>query len=150
MTTSDSFGIPLRQTEQELQAAKEAAEAGSRALHNLSTEWSEAHRARAEKIESELLSDTATAGADHRLLVRLAAREAALSERMSELQVQLLERANIAVNTPTWVGTIGTALKEVTATQVTIGRRVESLLSTAATIRAQRELAPARGRLRVA
>lgn len=121
-----------------------------RALAEKSKEWSVAHDARVAEFERELSSDANDVGRDHQLLVHLAAHEAALAERLAHVQVQLLERVNLVIDNAALVLKVAKTLREMTVVSGAVGRRVESLLSTASVIRAQRALTAKRPNLRAA
>lgn len=127
---------------------------GRQALREKTDQWDAQHRKRADQLAVELLHDMPGAGADERLLARLVAREAALVERLADLEVQLAERAFLLVDNPAHVLKITKALREAAAVSGAMTRRVESLLATASALRMQRLMAPSssekRSRLRAA
>lgn len=134
----------LFQSPDEAQKAAETEERGRQALRDKSQEWAEQHKARARTIERELLSGNPDAGPSEVLLFRVTAAEAALAERLSYLQVQVLERVVLLIDSPTQAARLAVVAKDAIAVSGSVGRRIESLLSTAAVLRAQRLLSPSR------
>jgi hypothetical protein len=125
-------------------------EAVARAAAARDAAWHDRYKKRAAEVEQQLVADAGQIGADHRLLLRLAAGEAVLAEKLGDLQAQLIERAIALVDKPHHVVTLAKAAKELMGTHVAISQRVESLLGTASVLRAQREMTQPRARLRVA
>lgn len=111
-----------------------------RALREQSQQWATTHRSRVDELQRELLCDCAHIGPDHGLLLRTAAMEAGLAARLADVELQLIERAGVLVDSPEHVAAVARALKEVVAVSGAISARVESLLGAASVIRAQREL----------
>lgn len=134
----------LLQSPAEARKAAEAEKRGRQALRERSDSWDAAHEKRVGQLTAELLRDSPDAGADEKLLVRLAAAEAALFERLEVLQVQLAERAVLLIDAPSHVLLITKALKDAVAVSSAVGRRIESVLGTTSVLRAQRELTGAR------
>lgn len=151
MDESESqIDTPLLQSPAEARKAAETETRGRQTLHNRSDSWDAAHRQRVRQLTAELLRDSPNAGADEKLLARMAAAEAALFERLEVLQVQLAERAVLMVDQPSLALKLAKTLREMTTVSSSVGRRVESLLSTASVICAQRALTAKRPGLRAA
>ncbi len=139
---------PLLPSPTDARRAAEAEERARQALRERSDSWETAHQQRIVQLTAELLRDSPHAADDEKLLVRLAAAEVALFERLEVLELQLAERAVLMVDQPTHVLRLTAALKDAVAVSGALGRRVESLLGTASVLRAQRELAPGRSERR--
>ena len=121
-------------------SAAEAEQHARRALREHSAAWSQKHEARVAELGRELLGDEGEACPDQRLLVRLAAIEAALAEQMAELQVQILGRVSLLVDSPVTALKATKTLKEHVTVGSALAARVESLLTTASVLRAQNQL----------
>lgn len=111
-----------------------------RSLRERSAATRKNHADRAAQIEQNLSADSADAGPQHALLLHLAADQAALAQELGELQVQLVGRAHLLLDSPASALKVAKALKELTVVASAIGGRVESLLGTASLLRAQRAL----------
>jgi hypothetical protein len=80
----------------------------------------------------------------------MAAAEAALAERLIELQLQIVERALVLVNNPANSLKMARAAKELHAVHSSIGNRIQSFLTTASILGSHREPARARSHLHAA
>lgn len=141
-------GTPLIPSRADAKRAADAEARARRALQARSERWAVEHMKRAEVLAAELTRDMPGAGADERLLVRLASREVALAERLADLEVQLAERACLLLSNPTTMLKITKALRDTAAINGAITRRIESLLATASALRLQRRMAAASGEKR--
>ena len=132
---------PLLPSPADARRNAEAEEQGRQALRERSDRWETEHGERAQQLVADFLRDTPNAGADERVLLRLAAGETELAKQLEQLMAQLLGRASLLVDTPSHVVTLTKTLKEVAAVSGAIGRRIESLLTTARSLQLQRQLA---------
>lgn len=107
----------------------------------LSAMWKKAHDARVTEIESGLLKQRGDAGADEGLLLRLAAHDAALAERLGEAELQLTNRVVALIDNVSVGLSLSRVLKQVVAVRELTTRRMQGLLETAGVLRGQRKLA---------
>jgi hypothetical protein len=129
----DPIVPPRRQADARQQSQRKAMQA-------LSARWGEEHLKRIDELAKELSTGTPDAGADERLIHRLAATSTAVSEMLGRAQLQLAERLERFVDDPKALLIVAKSLREVTTTQSSTLRSVEELLAAAATVRAQRRL----------
>ena len=108
------------------------------AVAELSERWGERHAARVRELTDELALTDPEALADERLVQRLAANSAAVSEILGRAQLQLAERLERFVDAPKSFLALARSLKEVTTTQNSTMRTVQELLSALSTVRTQR------------
>ena len=130
--TDQSNPSPRKETPQ--QATK-------RAIDELSATWRKAHAERTAKLEADLLAERTNARADEVLLVRLAAHDGALSERLADAELQLSERLSALVDNAAVALSLARALQRTIACREACARRLRDLLQAAAVVRAQRGLA---------
>lgn len=116
-------------------------QATKRAVDELSATWREAHEARTAEIEAELLKDRADTSADERLLLRAAARDAALGEKLGQTEQQLADRALALIDNVAVGLQLARTLRQVVACHDVATRRLQALLETVGVLRGQRRLA---------
>lgn len=95
------------------------------ALHALSQRWGEQHAQRVTELSRELGTDSLDAGADERLIHRLAATSTAVSEMLGRAQLQLAERLERFVDDPKALLVVARSLREVTTTQAATMRSIQ-------------------------
>jgi hypothetical protein len=113
---------------------------GRKALQHLSQRWGQKHAERVAELARELAAGSPDAGADERLIHRLAATSTAVSEMLGRAQLQLAERLERFVDDPKALLVVAKSLREVTTTQASTLRSLQELLTAAATVRSQRRL----------
>lgn len=104
----------------------------------LNRHWRGAHRKRTRAIERQLMSALPNATAVDKVLVKLAAHDAAVAELVGDAQVLLASRVVALVDNPKSVATLTRALSESTSCRNAAARRVEALMQTVTTMRTQR------------
>jgi hypothetical protein len=87
-----------------------------------------------------LSSSSPDADADERLLHRLVADEMVVLAALDDARHQLAARLPLLVDDPRLLIAVGKSLREIIAMTNAIGRRVESVLATASTLRASRRM----------
>jgi hypothetical protein len=124
-----------------------------RALEEKAQQYVKAHRQRLDELTTEVIGEDPRASSGQKLLLSLAAHEAAIAERLQEIQVQLLFRVELLIESPASALKLTKVLKDVALLSSTVGARVESLLAASSVLAAQRDFAQvsaAERRLRVA
>jgi hypothetical protein len=111
-----------------------------KAIHDLSQRWGQKHAERVDELARELSAGSPGAGADEKVVQRLAASSTAVAEVLHRAQLQLAERLERFVDDPKALLVVAKSLREVTSTQSSTLRSVQELLSAAGTVRAQRRL----------
>jgi hypothetical protein len=96
------------------------------------------HEDEGRKAERELLAQSPDAGADERLLLRLVARSVPTRFQLEELEAQVVRRATILIDNPATVLTLAKVARELVAVTASIQRRMNTALTTASALRAQR------------
>ncbi len=86
-----------------------------------------------------ILEDLKHPGGNIRLLEKLASEEAALHQRLIELQLQLAERAIVTVDKTAVTKALAASMKSLAPSASAISQRVESLLLAAASLRAAQQ-----------
>lgn len=96
------------------------------------------HKEEGRRAERELLAQSPDAGADEKLLLRLVARSVPTRFQLEELEAQVIRRATILIDNPTTVLTLAKVARELVAVTASIQRRMNTALTTASALRAQR------------
>jgi hypothetical protein len=122
------------------QAATAKQKSQRQAIHELSQRWGQKHAARVDELARELSAGSPDAGADEKIVQRLAASSTAVAEVLHRAQLQLAERLERFVDDPKTFLMLAKSLQALTTTQSSTMRSVQELLSAAATVRAQRRL----------
>lgn len=108
------------------------------AIGRLNAHWRKEHRRATRKLEKSLIDSHHGATSAEKVLLKLGAHDAALAELLSDAQLLLAKRLQTFVDSPTQVLALARALGQTTATRGAAARRVEELLQSVATLRAQR------------
>jgi hypothetical protein len=117
------------------------AAAARRHTANLSVAWQVAHDERVREIEAQLLNERVQASAGERLLLRLAAHDAALTDKLAKTELQLAERMLALIDNVQVGASLARTLRQVVACRAVATRRLQELLETAGVLRGQRKLA---------
>jgi len=123
-------------------AGHQTCEATAEEVHvdALNRHWRAQHRKRTRAIVKQLAGAHPDASAVDRLLLGVAAHDLAVGELLADAQVLLASRVSAFVDTPKSLSLVARALAEATSCRKTATARVEQLLQTVATMRAQRAL----------
>jgi hypothetical protein len=111
-----------------------------KAIHELSQRWGQKHAERVDALARELGAGSPDAGADEKIVQRLAASSTAVAEVLHRAQLQLAERLERFFDDPKNFLMLAKSLQALTTTQSSTMRSVQELLSAAATVRAQRKI----------
>jgi hypothetical protein len=122
------------------ESASEPPAGGKLAMEKLEHAWRVHHADLVDKLHDELRKDSPGAKADEKLVLRLAAHDAAIGELLGDLQLQLARRIEAFIDQPKTAVVIARALHEVTGCRNAAARRAQELLLAAGTIRAQRRI----------
>lgn len=117
-------------------------------LARLSGRWQQEHRRRVRKVSRQLVKERPQAAAEERLVLDLAAHDAALAEVLADVQVELASRVRVLLDNVAVAVSLTKALREVTKVRVAAAKRVEESLIAVGTLRNQRQISPAIARLR--
>jgi hypothetical protein len=107
----------------------------------LSEQWRAKHAKRVAGLEAELLQDRPGATRDERLLVHVAAHDAALCDRLAEAELQISERLIALVDNAAVSLALAKGLQRTIACREASARRLRDLLQAAAVLRGQHKLA---------
>lgn len=116
-------------------------EATKHDLDGITAAWKKAHETRTATIEAGLLKQRSEAGPDERLLLQLAAHDAALCEKLGEAELQLANRVVALIDNAAVALALSRTLERVAAVRELTTRRMQGLLETAGVLRGQRKLA---------
>lgn len=118
------------------------------ALEQLSARWRQVHRLHAQKISRRLLKERPQVTADERVVLDLAAHDAALAQVLADVQVELANRVRVLLDNVVVAVSLAKALREVTKVRDAAAKRVEESFVAAGTLRNQRQIVPPSSRLR--
>ena len=110
-------------------------------INGLNKHWQAKHRERDRAVKKRLLADYTAPSAADRVLLGLASHDTAIAELIGDAQVLLASRVVAFVDSPKLALALARALGEATSCRNAATQRVEALLQTVTTTRAQRDLA---------